>query len=163
MIHISRHGLCGISLELLFKKEYTINSEIEKVWDFLTNIERVTDCIPYLEDLHVNSSSTFTGKVKLPFSFIRGSFKINSEIEKTKEKEHLKVTVNGSSIGSSFEIIMQVDMLPVDGTKLQLDIEVKTFGLLKPIPKSLIFKGVEDIEKLMLKNIKDILEGVSLT
>lgn len=150
-------------MELLFKKEYTINSEIEKVWDFLTNIEMVTDCIPYLEDLHIVSSSTFTGKAKPPFSFIRGNFKINSEIEKIKEKEHLKVTVKGSSIGSSFEIIMQVDMLPVDGTKLQLDIEVKTFGLLKPIPKSLIFKGVEDIEKLMLKNIKDVLEVESLT
>lgn len=150
-------------MELLFKKEYTINSEIEKVWDFLTNIEMVTDCIPHLEDLHIVSSSTFTGKVKPPFSFIRGNFKINSEIEKIKEKEHLKITVKGSSIGSSFEIIMRVDMLPVDGTKLQLDIKVKTFGLLKPIPKSLIFKGVEDIEKLMLKNIKDILEGESLT
>jgi len=47
----------GISLELLFKKEYTINSEIEKVWQFLTNIEMITDCIPYLEDLHIESSS----------------------------------------------------------------------------------------------------------
>jgi len=163
MIHMLVQQMFGISLELLFKKEYTINSEIEKVWQFLTNIEMITDCIPYLQDLHIESSSKFTGKVKPLFSFMRGNFKINSEIKKIKEKEHLKVTVKGSSIGSSFEVIMQVDVLSVDGTKLQLDIEVKTFGLLKPIPKSLIFKGVEDIEKLMINNIKDVLEGESLT
>jgi hypothetical protein len=39
-----------------------------------------------------------------------------------------------------------------------LDIEVKTFGLLKPVPKSLIYKAIEDIEKSMLGSIKEILE-----
>ena len=49
MIHMLVQQMFGISLELLFKKEYTINSEIEKVWRFLTNIEMITDCIPYLK------------------------------------------------------------------------------------------------------------------
>jgi hypothetical protein len=56
---------------------------------------------------------------------------------------------------------MQVEILPIEGTKLQLDIQVKTSGLLKPLPKSLIFKGVEDIEKIMLFNIKEKLEETS--
>ena len=150
-----------MNLEISFKKEYVINSEIEKVWMFLTDIERVTYCIPYFEDLHIESASKFTGKAKPPFSFMRGNFKIISEIQQIKEKERLKVIVHGSSIGSSFEIIMQVEILPIDGTKLQLDIQVKTSGLLKPLPKSLIFKGVEDIEKIMLFNIKEKLEETS--
>ena len=135
-----------------------INSEIEKVWSFLTDIKMVTDCIPYLENLQIESPTKFTGKVKPPYSFIRGKFSINSEIETIQEKERLKIIVKGSSIGSSLEITMYVVILPAEGTKIQLDIEVKTFGLLKPVPKSLIYKAVEDIEKLMLGSIKEILE-----
>ncbi|GFN39021.1 MAG: conserved hypothetical protein [Marine Group I thaumarchaeote] len=146
-------------MQLLFKKEYVINSEIEKVWNFLTDIKMVTDCIPYLENLQIESPTKFTGKAKPPYSFIRGRFKINSEIEIIQEKESLKIIVNGSSIGSSLEIRMHVVILPADGTKIQLDVEVKTFGLLKPVPKSLIYKAVEDIEKSMLSNIKEKLES----
>jgi carbon monoxide dehydrogenase subunit G len=149
-------------LQLVFKKEYVINSEIEKVWNFLTDIKMVTSCIPHLEDLQIESPTKFAGKTKPPYSFIRGKFKINSEIEIIQEKECLKIIVNGSSIGSSLEITMNVVILPVDGTKIQLDVEVKTFGLLKPIPKSLIYKAVDDIEKLMLSCIKERLEGKSL-
>ncbi len=136
-----------------------INSEIEKVWSFLTDIKMVTDCIPYLENLQIESPTKFTGKVKPPYSFIRARFKINSEIEIIQEKESLKIIVKGSSIGSSLEITMHAVILPADGTKIQLDVEVKTFGLLKPVPKSLIYKAVEDIEKLMLSNIKEKLES----
>jgi carbon monoxide dehydrogenase subunit G len=149
-------------LYLLFKKEYVINSEIEKVWSFLTDIKMVTDCIPYLEGLQIESPTRFIGKIKPPYSFIRGKFNINSEIEKVQEKERLKIIVKGSSIGSSFEITMHVVILPVEGTKIQLDVEVKTFGLLKPLPKSLIYKAVDDIEKLMLSSIKERLEDKSL-
>jgi carbon monoxide dehydrogenase subunit G len=150
-------------LQLVFKKEYVINSEIEKVWNFLTDIKMVTSCIPHLEGLEIESPTKFTGKVKPPYSFIRGRFKINSEIDLIKEKESLKIIVNGSSIGSSLEITMHIIILPVEGTKIQLDVEVKTFGLLKPIPKSLIYKAIGDIEKLMLSCIKERLEGKSLS
>ncbi len=150
-------------MQLIFKKEYVINSEIEKVWNFLTDIKMVTGCIPHLEGLEIESPTKFAGKVKPPYSFIRGRFKINSEIELIQEKESLKIIVNGSSIGSSLEITMHVVILPVEGTKIQLDVEVKTFGLLKPIPKSLIYKAIDDIEKLMLSCIKERLEGKSLS
>jgi carbon monoxide dehydrogenase subunit G len=150
-------------LHLLFKKEYVINSEIEKVWNFLTDIKMVTGCIPYLEDLQIESPTKFTGKVKPPYSFIRGKFNMNSVIEKVQEKERLKIIVKGSAIGSTFEITMHVVILPAEGTKIQLDVEVKTFGLLKPVPKSLIYKAVDDIEKPMLSCIKERLEGKSLS
>ncbi len=123
----------------------------------------VTGCIPHLEDLQIESPTKFSGKAKPPYSFIRGRFKINSEIELIQEKERLKIIVNGSSIGSSLEITMHVVILPGEGTKIQLEVEVKTFGLLKPIPKSLIYKAVDDIEKLMLSCIKERLEGKYLS
>ncbi len=148
---------------MFFKKEYVINSEIEKVWSFMTDVKMITGCIPYLEDLQIESPTRFIGKIKPPYSFIRGKFNINSEIKKVQEKEHLKIIVKGSSIGSSLEITMHVIILPAEGTKIQLDVEVKTFGLLKPIPKSLIYKAVDDIEKLMLSCIKERLEGNSLS
>ncbi|MFQ5941397.1 MAG: CoxG family protein [Nitrososphaerales archaeon] len=140
------------------KKEYVINSDVEKVWNFLTDLKEVTSCMPRLEKLQIETPTKFRGKIKPPFSFVKGRFKIESEIKQFREKESLTIGVRGSSIGSSFKITMGITISPMDGTKIQIDAKVETFGLLKPLPKSLIHKGIEDIETPMLSCIKEKLE-----
>jgi len=140
------------------KKEYVINSDVDNVWNFLTNLKEVTSCIPSLENLQIETPTKFRGKIKPPFSFIKGKFKIESEVKDFKEKESLTISVRGSSVGASFEITMTMTISSIVGTKIQIDARVETFGLLKTLPKSLIHKVVEDIETPMLRCIKERLE-----
>lgn len=140
------------------KKEYVINSDVEKVWNFLTNPQSVASCIPNLESLQIETPRKFRGKIKPPFSFVKSKFNIESEVEEIKEKERFTVVVRGSSIGASFKGTMYFIISSIAGTRIQVDLRVETFGLLKTIPKSLIHKAVEDTEMLMLKCIKEKLE-----
>jgi len=140
------------------KKEYVIDSDIESVWNFLNDIKQVTGCIPNLENLQIDTPTKFRGKIKPPFSFIKGKFKIESEVKGSKEKESLTIIVKGSSIGASFEITMYISISSVSGTKIQIGVKIETTGLLKTLPKSLIQKVAEDIEAPMLRCIKEKLE-----
>lgn len=140
------------------KKEYAINSDVEKVWSFLTNPQSVASCIPNLESLQIETPRKFRGKIRPPFSFVKSKFNIESEVEENKEKESFTVVVRGSSIGASFRGTMYFVISSTNGTRIQVDARVETFGLLKTIPKSLIHKVVDDTEMLMLKCIKEKLE-----
>ena len=141
------------------KKEYVINSGIENVWNFLTNLQQITSCISNLENLQIETPTRFKGKVKPPFSFVKGKFNIESEVQELDEKNCLMIATRGSSIGSSFQCTIRITtILSVNGTKIQLDARVETFGLLKTIPKSLIYKAIDDIEIPVLRCIKEKLE-----
>ncbi|MFQ5929870.1 MAG: CoxG family protein [Acidobacteriota bacterium] len=141
-----------------FKKEYVIKSDLESVWNFLTNLQEVASCIPNLENLRIETPTKFRGKIKPPFSFIKGKFNIESEVKEFKERESLTVSVRGSSIGASFEVAMSMSISSMAGIRIQIDTKVETFGLLKTLPKSLIHKVVEDVEAPVLKCVKEKLE-----
>lgn len=140
------------------KKEYMINSDLEDVWNFLTNLKEVTSCIPNLENLQIETPTKFRGRIKPPFSFVKGKFKVESEVKEFREKESLTIAIRGSSIGASFEITMGITISSISKTRMQIDVRAETFGLLKTLPKSLIHKVVEDIETPMLACIKEKLE-----
>ncbi|MFQ5970252.1 MAG: CoxG family protein [Nitrososphaerales archaeon] len=140
------------------KKEHVINSEVENVWSFLTNLKEVTSCIPGLQNLQIETPTKFRGKIKPQFSFVKGKFNIESEVKVFREKEILTIAVRGSSIGASFEITMDITLSAIAGTKIQTDVRLETFGLLKALPRSLIHQVVEDIATPMLSCIKEKLE-----
>jgi len=140
------------------KKEYVINSAVENVWNFLTNLKEVTGCIPNLENLQIETPTKFRGKIKPPFSFVKGKFNIESEVKEFREKESLTIALRGSSIGASFEVTMGITISSMVGTKIQIDVRAETFGLLKTLPKSLIQQVVEHIETPILRCIKEKLE-----
>ncbi len=140
------------------KKEYLINADLDDVWNFLTDLKEVTSCIPGLENLQIDGPTKFRGKIKPPFSFIKGRFSVESEIREFKEKESLTIAVRGSSVGASFEVTMKMNISNMAGTRIQIDVRAETSGLLKTLPKSLIHKVVEEIETPMLKCIKERLE-----
>jgi len=140
------------------KKEYVINSDVENIWNFLTNLKEVTNCIPNLENLQIETPTKFKGKIRPPFSFVKGKFNIESEVKEFREKESLTIAMRGSSIGASFEVTMGITISSIDGTEIQIDVRVETFGLLKTLPRSLIHQVVEDIETPMLRCIKAKLE-----
>jgi carbon monoxide dehydrogenase subunit G len=148
-----------VSVLMEINKQYMISAGADKVLSFLTDLKQVTSCIPNLENLQIETPTSFKGKIKPPFSFVKGRLNIESELlRQSSEKDGFFVaTVKGSSIGASFQGTMQVTVS--EGSSIRIDAKVETFGLLKTIPKSLIYKAVEDIETPMLRCIKEKLEG----
>ncbi len=141
---------------LKFKKEYTINASADDISRFLRDLNEVINCIPYLEDVNIDIPSRFRARVRLPYSFIKGRFKIEGEILES-EKERLSVNLQGSSIGSSFKVAL---MISISSMKIDIDVTIEIYGLLSHLSKSLIQRVIEDIEAHMLRCIKERLEAV---
>ena len=138
-------------MHIELKKEYFIDAGIDDVWHAFTDINNITDCIPNIEDLEIEGNR-FKAKVKPSFAFIKGKFKIESEIIEMIDKS-LKIGMKGSSIGSSFELILTIQFS--DNTRMDVHVSADTHGLLRSIPGSLVQKIVESIEEPMLRCMKE--------
>ncbi len=140
---------------LTLSKEYEFNSSIDDIWRVLTDLSKITRCIPNIEDVKIEDYR-FKARVKPPFSFIKGKFNIESKIKELREKEFILVYVKGSSIGAEFEISMSITISIFEGiTRLKADIIIDTHGLLKTLPNSLVYKVVDDIEGYTIRCIKE--------
>ena len=147
--------LISISMQMEIRKEYVINASADKVRNFLTDLKQVTSCIPNLEKAEIETPAKFKGKIKPPFSFVKGRLAIESELVQSG-KDGFTAIVKGSSIGASFHATLHI--MITEGTAVRIDAKVETFGLLRTIPKSIIYKTVEDIETPMLQCIREKVE-----
>jgi carbon monoxide dehydrogenase subunit G len=143
-------------MQMEIRKEYSMNAGADKVLSFLTDLKQVTSCIPNLENAEIETPAKFRGKIKPPFSFVRGRLSIESELQQSG-KDGFTAIVKGSSIGASFQATLHI--IVSEGTIVKIDAKVETFGLLKTIPKSIIDKVVEDIETPMLQCLREKVEG----
>lgn len=143
-------------MQMEIRKEYAINAGADRVLSFLTDLKEVTSCIPHLENAEIETPARFKGKVKPPFSFVKGRIAIESELTQSG-KDGFIATIKGSSIGASFQATLHI--VVSEGATVRIDAKVETFGLLKTIPKSIIYKAVEDIETPMLQCIKQKIES----
>lgn len=142
-------------MQMEIRKEYAINAGADRVLGFLTDLKEVTSCIPNLEQAEIESPTRFRGKIKPPFSFVKGRLSIESELTQSG-KDGFTATVKGSSIGASFNATLNITV--AEGSTVRIDAKVETFGLLRTIPKSIIYKVVEDVETPMLQCIKEKVE-----
>ena len=147
--------LISISMQMEIRKEYAINASADRVLNFLTDLKQVTSCIPNIENAEIETPARFRGKIKPPFSFVKGRITIESELAQSR-KDGFTATVKGSSIGASFHATLHITV--AEGTVVRIDAKVETFGLLRTIPKSIIYKAVEDIETPMLQCIREKVE-----
>jgi carbon monoxide dehydrogenase subunit G len=143
-----------------FTREYKLdsydNNNTNNLWDFLTNAEKITACIPDLESLQIVNAKNFKGKIKPRFSFVKGKLNIECKIQIVKEGHSFALDIKGSSIGATFLLTMYVSIesSAKEATEMQVKVRAETFGLLKAIPKSLVQQVVEETEKSMLACIK---------
>lgn len=149
----------NISLLIEFTREYKVDSDANSLWNFLTNVERITTCIQDLESLQILSGSSFRGKIRPRFSFVKGKLNLECEILIIEERHDFRLDIKGSSIGATFSINMDVSIDSGAETGMRVKVKAETFGLLKAIPRSLIQQIVEETEKSMLACIKEKLNA----
>jgi len=139
------------------KREYTLDSSIERVWLVLTDVQKISSCIPDVEGIILHDHG-FKARVKPRLSFIKGKFRLESSISEMKENEHLTIHTKGSSIGSSFEINMRIRLeRSNNSTVLAVEADIETHGLFKSIPATLIYKVIDDVEVSIMNCIDRLL------
>ncbi len=138
-------------MHIKIKREYNINAKLESVFNLFVDPKVISQCVPNLEEIKIEDNG-FKGKIKPPFTFIKGKFNIETFISQVKDKDFINIDIKGRSIGSSF--IIKIILSFTNNTLILADIDAEVTGLLKAIPSSLINKVIEDTETHMINCLK---------
>ena len=142
-----------------FKGTEIIEAPREKVWEFLTDPNKIGNCAPGLKKLDVIDQDHFNAEVKVGLGFLKGTVKIKYEALEKTEPERLKLKMTGSGVGSQVNIEATVELKEVEG-KTQLDwvADVKVSGMLAGLGGRYLddaaYKNVAELFKCTKEKLK---------
>ena len=128
---------------------YRLNAPVKKAWDFVSNPERIGNCLPGLENLEVKDPENFNVTVKVGISFVRGSFKFTFRLLDQTPPSHSKFEAIGKGAGVSVRLntSMQLVELSTNATQLNWQADADFGGLLKELSPSLIQSSTDKFTK----------------
>jgi carbon monoxide dehydrogenase subunit G len=76
-----------------FDNSFTVNAPLQRVWDFLLNVEEVAPCMPGATLTEVVSDTEYKGTVKVKLGAVQMSYKGTATIRDVDEAAHTMVLV----------------------------------------------------------------------
>lgn len=138
-------------MHVSFTREYSLDASRDKIWSFLNSPKNIVQCIPDAEELEILDDG-FKFNIRPRFVFIKGRFRIESRVIERKDIESIKISIRGSSVGSSFDAMINI-ILTDRNVRLMMDID--TYGLLKPLSRSLMYQVVSEISSSIFSCINE--------
>ncbi|PZC51019.1 MAG: Carbon monoxide dehydrogenase subunit G [Chloroflexi bacterium] len=137
------------------EKKYSIKAPISKVWGLISKPESAIGFLPDIQSFQRVDDSTFTLEAKAPFSFVSGT--IRMDLKFITPKPHLiELKIGGKSIGSNFEIAAHIQLIGNQETTLiEWTSEMKSGGLLKAIPDTVLAGAAVQMADRTIENMKD--------
>jgi len=142
-----------------FNGSETIEAPRQAVWDFLTDPQKVGDCVPGLKSLQVTDSDHFTADVRVGVGILRGTIKVKYEVVEKNPPSRIVMKMDGSGVGSKALINSTVELKDApQGTQLDWVADVTVSGTLAGLGarylNDIAFKTVSDIFKCTKEKLK---------
>jgi len=132
---------------LLFKGSFKIPSGEERVWRFVSDPEKIIQCVPGIQNYAVGEGKRVSATVKVSIGFIKGLFQTNGRVVKEDSENHTAtIELAGSGAGSGFTAGVSLKLDPEGGeTMLSWEANVNISGPLGSLAKPLIEGNVKRI------------------
>lgn len=76
-----------------FDNHFTVNAPLQRVWEFLLNVQEVAPCMPGAQLTEVVSDTEYKGTVKVKLGAVQMSYKGTATIKEIDEETHTVVLV----------------------------------------------------------------------
>jgi len=141
---------------MLLEGKFRLPSDIEKVWDFVSESSKIIECVPGLESFTVGENKRVFATVKVAIGFIRGKFQASSKVVKEDHDSHTAtLELTGSGAGSGFSALVDLGIAAVGPeSELIWKADVKVSGPLGSLAGSLIEGNVEKIVTQLFDCVK---------
>jgi hypothetical protein len=126
---------------LHFEGTIDINAPREKVWEFLTNPEFVSQCAPGLQSVEVLiPNEKFRAVASVGFGSVKATFDNEVQFVELDALNYAKVSLHGSAPGSAVDVTSEMRLSDnSDGTtKLDWSAEVAIMGTLASLASRLM-------------------------
>jgi len=141
---------------MLLQGRFHIPSNIDKVWDYTSDLAKVIECVPGLQNYTIGENKRITAAVKVSIGFIRGTFQTQTKVVKEDKDTHTAVLeLSGSGAGSGFNAVVNIGVAAVGAeSDLTWDANVNINGPLGSLAKPLVEGNIKKIVTQLFDCVK---------
>ena len=143
------------------KDSFIINAPQDKVWEFLFDIPKLSECIPGIESVEVVDDKTYKGKLVVKVGPIKSSFGGTVTLTEIDAPNRIAGTVEGDdkSSASSVKASFTGTLKSVDGgTEAAFEVDANLRGRLAQFGGPVISATAKKLTAEFAKNLRARLE-----
>jgi len=143
------------------KDSFVINAPQEKVWEFLFDIPKLSECVPGIEDVEVVDDKTYKGKLVVKVGPIKSSFNGAVILKEVDAPNRIAGAVEGEDKSSASSVMATFTgtLKSVEGgTEAAFEVEANLRGRLAQFGGPVITATAKKITAEFAKNLRERLE-----
>ena len=143
------------------KDSFVINAPQEKVWEFLFDIPKLSECVPGIEDVEVVDDRTYRGKLIVKVGPIKSSFNGAVILKEVDAPNRIAGTVEGEDKSSASSVMASFTgtLKTVEGgTEAAFEVEANLRGRLAQFGGPVINATAKKLTAEFAKNLRERLE-----
>jgi carbon monoxide dehydrogenase subunit G len=145
-----------------FQGNLSIARPVEKVWEFLWDIEKLTSCIPGCESVKtIKDREKYELTVKDSVGPIMVHFELLAEVKKLEPLKRIEIALEGKDFKAGGVRQTMTLVLTAKGSDSEIDFEtdVNVFGRLGTLGYPFVKKKAETVINEFSENVKSAIEA----
>jgi len=98
-------------MKLEYSGQEKVQTNPEKVWSFIQDPQKVASCLPDVRSVEIKDSKNMVATVGVAVGPVRGSFKLNIELDPRPEENKVMVRIRGGGLGSAVDLTASADIV----------------------------------------------------
>jgi carbon monoxide dehydrogenase subunit G len=98
-------------MKLEYSGQEKVQTSPEKVWSFIQDPQKVASCLPDLKSVDIKDDKNMVATVGVAVGPVRGSFKLNIELDPRPEENKVMVRIRGGGLGSAVDLTASADIV----------------------------------------------------
>ena len=146
-----------------FQGNLSIARPVEKVWEFLWDIEKLTSCIPGCESVKtIKDREQYELTVKDSVGPITVHFELLAEVKKLEPLKRIEIALEGKDFKAGGVRQSMTLVLTAKGSDSEIDFEtdVNVFGRLGTLGYPFVKKKAETVINEFSENVKSAIEAI---
>jgi carbon monoxide dehydrogenase subunit G len=142
-----------------FGGQFSVNVPREKVWGFLIDPKKFSDCIPDLQSLEILEDKV-RANVKTALTAISGNITFEFTYVEKNAPTHAKIEGTGKGLKSIFRFkgILDLEESAPGATAVNWKTEIEPVGLVAQLGQRVLAPAIENTAQKIMTNLKQKLE-----
>lgn len=104
-----------------FSDTQTIGAPIEKVWEFLMDVNKVAECAPGFQSLEVLGEEHWKAVVAVGIGAVKAKFTLDVSRPEMQPPDRMVVKARGKAPGSAVDMSGEMHLIPLEGNETRMD------------------------------------------
>ena len=147
---------------MLLKGEVTINAPRKKVWDFLTDPNKIGQCVPGVEKIEtIEELKKYRGVVSVGLGSVKAKFSGEVDILELDEPNRAKLKAHGTATGSAADAISEMMLRDGEngGTQVNWTADVNVSGQLASLVSRLMVPVSQKLAGIFYDEVRKRIEN----